>query len=292
MISALLAGLVALASPQGDVWAQLWTELDSLHNPQLSPAEAEPLRVHLSDAARGLAGDVRAELLRAQLERLSGRDPCEQARKLLALEPDPFTAREHWYLADCLPSGPQRAKVALQALQSPTELERWQLFLAFNTGVDEARALRFEGALPLQRALHERYRAEWSALDLFLTLKNLGQAAEADAVLAETIERETLAGRRPKVLWEHRGILALGSGDDRLARDYLGRAMALGSDDAALLLSRLDLMAGSTAAARTGFRALILNTPPPDWAWRGWGTALLPASHAAPATKTPPEERP
>ncbi|MSR61865.1 MAG: hypothetical protein EXS08_05415 [Planctomycetes bacterium] len=291
MISVVLAVLGALGSPQGDVWAQLWTELDSLHDPQLAPAEAEALRVHLTEAARGLAGDVRAELLRAQLERLAGRDPSV-VRRLLALEPDPFTPREHWYLADCLPSGPQRAQLALEALQSPTELERWQLFLAYNAGVDEARALRLDGAFSLQNALHERYRAEWSALDLFLTLKNLGRSAEADAVLAETIERETAAGRRPKVLWEHRGILALGFGDERLARDYLGRAMALGSDDAALLLARLDMVANSTLAARTGFRALILNTPPPDWAWRGWGTALLPSFHTAPATKTPPEERP
>lgn len=292
MIALVLAGLALLAGPQGDVWAQLWTELDHLHRAELAPAEAEPLRAHLAEAARALAGDVRAELLRAQLERLAGRDPSGAVRQLLTLAPDPFTPREHWFLAECLPSGPQRAQVILAALRAPTELERWQLFLAYNTGVDEARALRFEDALPLIQALHERYRAEWSALDLFLTLKNLGRRAEADAVLAEAIERETAAGRRPKALWEHRGILALGFGDERLARDYLGRAMALGSDDAALLLARLDLMAGNTAAARTGFRALILNTPPPDWAWRGWGTALLPSFHAAPATKTPLVERP
>jgi tetratricopeptide (TPR) repeat protein len=284
----LLVGLAALGIPQqGDIWAQLWTELERLKG-EIPATEAAALTAHLHEALAEVAQDPRGELLRASLDAHQGRDASSIARRLAALEPTPFTPREHWFLADLLPRGPERAEAVLRALEAPSTLARWQSFLAWSTALDGARGLRFEEfALPIQLALHARYQAEWSASDLALTYKSLGEYDEADRILAEAIEREDAAGRIPRNLWEQRGILALGSGDEPRARDYLGKALALGSDDAGLLLSRLDLMAGRTERARAGFRALILGSPPPDWAWRGWGMTLLPPASDRPAAHTP-----
>jgi tetratricopeptide (TPR) repeat protein len=284
----LLVGLAVLGIPQqGDTWAQLWTELERLKG-EVPAAEAAALTAHLQEALAEASEDPRGELLRASLEAHQGRDTSSTARRLAALEPTPFAPREHWFLADLLPRGPERARAVLRALEAPSNLARWQFILAWNTAVDGARGLRFEEfALPIQLALHARYQAEWSALDLALTYKSMGEHAEADRILAEAIEREDAAGRTTRNLWEQRGILALGSGDEARARDYLGKALAFGSDDAGLLLSRLDLMAGRTERARAGFRALILASPPPDWAWRGWGMTLLPPASERPAAHTP-----
>jgi hypothetical protein len=283
---ALIAGM-ALA-PQGDPWAQIWTELETLRAGGASTAEAGALAERLTLASREGPDDPRRDLLRAALESYAGRDVGARALRLSALRPDPFGARERWILADLLPTGPERAAAVLRALESPAPLARWQVFLAWNTALDAARALRYEeAALPIQEEMHRRYQADWSALDLCLSSRALGRWADARRVLEETIAREEAAGRRPAALWEHLGVLALGAGDDRAARDYLGRALAWGSPDAGLLLSRMDLDSGNVAAARRGFRALILDAPPPDWAWRGWGTALLPAAFAAPLVADP-----
>ncbi len=287
--------LVVLAafvpSHQGDPWAQIWTELEALRAGTASPAETGALREHLVEATRVGADEPRRELLRASLEATAGHEVSLPARRLAALRPNPFSAREQWFLADLLPPGPERAGAVLAALESPTSLARWQFLLAWNTAADEARALRYEeSTLPIQLNLHARYQAEWSALDLALTYKALGQQAAAERVISEAIAREEGAGRRPYALWEQRGVLAFAFGDERTSRDYLGRALALGSDEAGLLLARLDLMQGRAEAARRGFRALILNAPPPDWAWRGWGTTLLPQPFAAPITRTVPNE--
>jgi hypothetical protein len=275
---------------QSDPWPQLWSELEVLLGGGASEAEAAVLRAHLAQALHETDDDPRAELLRTALESLAGHDTPAAAAKLAALQPSPFSAREHWFLAEVLAPGPARARAVLEALGGSGDLTRWQFFLAWNTAVDEARAMRYEeSTLPIQTELHERYQADWSALDLGLTYKSLGKSKAADHLLAETIGREAAAGRRTAHLWEQRGILALGSGDERAARDYLGKALLLGSGDAGLVLSRLDLMEGRSESARLGFRALLLDQPTPDWAWRGWGSALLPPAFAAPAVKNAPK---
>lgn len=291
MTSLVLALLAVLGvARQGDVWAQLWTELERLKG-EVPAAEAAVLDAHLHEALNEVAAEPRGELLRAALDGHAGRDASVAAHRLAALDPNPFTPREHWFLADLLPRGPERERAVEKALEAPSTLARWQVVLAWNTAVDAARALRLEEAtLPIQVQLHARYQAEWSALDLSLTLKALGRSAEADQLMAEAIEREAAAGRPTENLWEQRGIVALGSGDGSRARDYLGKALALGSDQAGVLLSRLDLVAGRTERARAGFRALILASPPPDWAWRGWGTTLLTPPAEPAATILPPTD--
>jgi hypothetical protein len=206
------------------------------------------------------------------------------ARGLHALEPRPFRGAELWFLADILPSGPERAEVALEALRSTETAQDWQVLLAWNAAVEEALALRLAGpALALQEELAARYAADWSAIDLALTRRLLGDAAGADEVLSRAIEREASAGRPTAELWSQRGIAALAAGDEARGRDYLGRALALGSEDAGLVLARLDLVAGRPEAARRGFRPPILRTPQADWALRGWGVSLLPPAESPPA---------
>jgi tetratricopeptide (TPR) repeat protein len=274
---------------QADPWAQVWTELEALRSGKTSAAEAEVLRGHLGDALHEGSGGPRAELLRAALEATSGTDVTPAAERLAALDPSPFSARELWFLGDLMPKGAARARIVLTALEADAPLADWQVLLAWNVAVDEIRALRIEEtALPIQVRLHERYQAAWSAEDLALTYKSLGRWQAADEVLAQAIGKELDQRRQPAALWERRGILALGFGDETAARDYLGLALAQGSDDAGLLLSRLDLIAARGDDARRGYQALILGRPPPDWAWRGWGMALLPPPFAEQATLNRP----
>jgi len=281
--------VLVLAQQQGDPWAQIWSELESLRGGTASSAETGALREHLGEASRSGPDDPRRELLRTELEALAGRDVRAAAQRLAALDPTPFAPREQWFLADALPAGQERARALLAALAAPSTLARWQLFLAWNAAVDEGRALRLlESTLPIQLALHARYQAEWSALDLAQTYRALGEKEAAERVLSESITREEAAGRPCPELWEQRGVVALAFGDGRAARDYLGKALALGSDEAGLALAALDLAQGRTAAARPGFRASILNAPPSDRAWRGWGASLLPHAFAAPAVRTAP----
>jgi hypothetical protein len=289
MIALALALLTALtAARQGDAWAQLWTELETLRFGKISPGEANVFRAHLEEALRQGTEGPRAELLHASLEAVAGNDSRAVAARLAALEPNPFTPRELWLLADLLTPGPERARLVLAALAAPTTLSYWQVLLAWNVSVDESRALRLaETALPIQLALHERNQAPWSAEDLALTYRVLDQRGAADQVLAETIALEEAAGRRVPGLWQKRGLNALGFGDEPAARDYLGRALAQGSNEAGLVLARLDLAAGRTSTARRGFQALIITEPPLDWAWRGWGTTLLPSPFAAPVQRPP-----
>lgn len=288
-ISAVALALCARVSQDDEAWKALFGELGRLKAGELAAAEADMIRSHLGEAARSLAGDPRAELVRAELETIAGGDATAAALRLAAIAPDAFTPDARWFLADSLPAGPVRARIVLAALETPRPLNRWELLLAWNAAVDESRALRLrESTLPIQRQLHERYLADWSAMDLTLTLRLLGERRALEALFEETIAREAAAGRPVKELWTQRGIAAAGFGDDRRARDYLGRGLALGSDDAGLVLARMDLAAGNTLASRDGFRASILGEPPADWAWRGWGTTLLPiADRAAAVLRTP-----
>ena len=183
-----LALLLCLLGPvwprQVDAWAQIWTELETLRDGKLSPAEVDMLRSHLDGVLQKQAVGPRAELLGAAMVSFSGRNVGQVAERLAALEPRPFSARELWILADLMPSGAARARVVLEALAAPTPLSDWQALLAWNAAVDEARALRLdELALPIQLRLHERYKAPWSAEDLALTYKALGRGKAADQVL-------------------------------------------------------------------------------------------------------------
>lgn len=288
MVGLLLSLIAAVSAPsQGDPWAQIWTELEALRGGVSSEAERGALREHLLEAARSGQPDPRRELLSASLEALAGRDVTPLARRLFSLQPSPFSARELWFLADLLPPGRERARSIIGALEGPTALQRWQVFLAWNSAVDESRALRYaDSTLLIQSNLHARYQAEWSALDLALTYRAIGDRGAAERVLLETIAREESAGRRPHALWEFMGMVALGFGDECRARDYLGRALALGSSEAGLVLARLELQRGRNETARRGFRALLFDQPPPDWAWRGWGMTLLPPSFTPPAART------
>jgi len=262
-----------------DAWGRVWADLSALRGGKLGAAEAEVVEQRLAQAARGADSGARVELLRAELDARAGLDVTARARALAELEPLPFEGPELWFLVDLLPPGARRHGLLLAALGASAELASWQVLLAWNGAVDEARAQRFEAALPIQQELQRRYRAEWSTTDLALTYRQLGLRSEL-----ESLFQEALANFPSGELWSQYAIATLGAGDERRARDYLGRALALGSSDAALVLARLDLVQGRTVAARAGFRVPILDAPPPDWAWRGWGTTLLPRAFAPAVT--------
>lgn len=285
-MSGLVLVLLGLGALQ-DAWSRVWSDLAALRGGKLSPAETELVEARLAEAARGAAAGPRLELLRAELDARAGLEVSRRARELAELEPCPFEGPELWFLADLLPGGTRRQELLLAALAATPELASWQVLLAWNCAVDEARSQRFEAALPVQEELHRRYAAEWSATDLALTYRQLGRRSELEALFQAALAR-TPTGE----LWAQYAIATLGAGDERRARDYLGRALGLGSTDAALVLARLDLVTGRREAARAGFRVLILDAPPPDWAWRGWGTTLLPDAFAPAvtiSTQTPNE---
>jgi tetratricopeptide (TPR) repeat protein len=273
--------LLALFLELQDGWGQVWNDLEALRGRTLEPAEEALVRARLETAARAESGGPRLELLRVELEHLAGRDVRARAVALAALEPLPFSPRELWFLTDPLPAGEGRARCVVSALGGSADLLRWQVLLAWNVGVDEARALRYRSALPIQEELHRRFPEEWSSIDLALTYRHLGMLRELGEVFEGALARAPSAE-----LWSSYAIATLGSGDERRARDYLGRALALGSDDAGRVLGRLELVQGRREASRATFRA-ILQAPPPDWAWRGWGTTLLPDAFAPPVTISP-----
>jgi len=279
-MSALAALLLALAARQ-DAWTRLWTDLEALRAAALPVEELALVRARLSEAAQGDASGPRLELLRLELDHLAGRDVAARASALAELAPLPFTPRELWFLVDPLPAGEPRARLVATALEATAELQRWQVLLAWNVGVDEARALRHQSALPIQLLLQQRFPEDWSTIDLALTYRHLGRQRE----LGELFER-ALARQPSAELWSNYAIATLGSGDERRGRDYLGRALALGSEDAGRVLGRLELVQGRREAARASFRA-ILHAAPQDWAWRGWGTTLLPEAFAPPVTISP-----
>ena len=179
------------------------------------------------------------------------------------------------------PSRSARLATLLEAGQGALEGSR--LRLAWEIGVEASLGQRFEEALVIQRYLFDWHPADWSAMDLALTLGKLERPAEADAVLAEAIGLERAAGRFTGELWNRRGLLALGLDDERRARDHFGRALARGSGDAAVVLARMDLERGSFERARAGFRSQLYDETPSAWAQRGWGLALLP-DHTPPGS--------
>jgi hypothetical protein len=277
----LAAPALAAGQATAEGWNAVWDELARLKSlPETAP-EYGALGARLARHAEGES--PRAGLLAAQLAALRGGSAPRPATT--GWEP---TEREHWLLVEVLPKA-ERGTHALAALQRSagpaTPLEREALLVAWNAGVDSARAQRFDLALAIQSELHRRYRQVWSTIDLGVTLRLSGDYAGADRVFADQIELEGGAGRSTGELWNRRGINALGSGDGARGRDHLGRALAMGSDDAGVVLARLDLAAGRVASARAGFRALTLTDDPGPWALRGWGLSLLPARER-PARRT------
>jgi len=141
---------------------------------------------------------------------------------------------------------------------------------AYRAGVEAAEDLRLEEAIGIQQPLHDHVGEEWSAFNLALSLRRAGLYQRADRVLEEQLDK----GQSPD-LYSQRGLNALGSGNQKKARTYLGAALARGSVDAAVILARLDLASGRLDSARSGFRAVLVEAPGNAWARRGWGTTLV-----------------
>lgn len=225
-------------------------------------------------------GDLLACWLR--LERSPERTPSEATRPAAADASDaewPYGGLASWIAAEVIPPSPARARALVRALGAEREPTREQVSFAWGYGVELAtERLWIDDAIAVQTALHERYDEQWSALNLAMTLHRAGRVEAAERVLARRAEEhaETLPVEQRRELWSNRGLLALGRGDERVARDRLGRALALGSTDAALVLAREDLARDDDAGARAGFRALLLDEEPHAWALRGWGLTLLP----------------
>jgi hypothetical protein len=179
--------------------------------------------------------------------------------------------QDDWTAIEGRPISPERVQAVLQRLAQASALDARAQRVAWRVGLDEAQALRLEPARAIQQRLHELVRADWSAMDLALTLNRLEGAAASDPVLEEQIARS----HAPAELWAQRGIYWLGAQNEARARDCLGHALAYGSSDAALVLAREDLARGRTRAARAGFRALLLDERPSPWALRGFGISLL-----------------
>ena len=207
------------------------------------------------------------------------------------LAPGGVQGTDAWQRAEAARSGsPERSAALLEALAgTPGALEGAHLQLAWSVGVEAARALRLEDAIAIQTELEARNPGDWSAMDLALSLGLAGRTEDADRVLGRALERDRSAGRPTAELWSRRGLLWLGAGRERIARDHLGRALARGSSDAALVLGRLDLERGDPWTARAEFRSGLYDDPPGAWALRGWGLSLLPMlpSRAAPHPEDP-----
>lgn len=276
---ALLAGLLPAAR---DVdWADAWARLAGARAAVDSPERAETL-ADLEQLARAEATSARGALLGMQLGRLRGGDAVLRL-PAAATGAWPFEGAENWLAAEVLEDGPARVRAAQEAVNTGGgTISPERVRMAWEIAVAEARGLRLDAARGLQAALHQRFLATWSAMDLALTETKLGAYERADAVLAEQILREAQAGQATGALWARRGLLTLGSGDELRARDYLGFGRARGSLDAGVVLARLDLDHGRLTEALAGFRALLIDDDPSPWARRGWGLALLPEGNDRP----------
>ncbi len=284
MVLALALALAARAALQGGAqdWPATWTRVQELARLAPESAELAAGLESLGDQAEEAAGTPRGALLEAWIARLGG-GAAPLSPPASAAADWPYAGEENWLAAEVLAPSPLRALAArkgLEELGGPVSSER--IRLAWEIGVEEARALRLEGALDLQTALHQRSAAAWSASDLALTLSRLGRFAEADKVLQEQIAREEAQGASAADLWAGRGTFALGAGDEARGRDYLGVGLMRGSTDAGVVLARLDLEQGRLPEARAGFRALMLADEVHPWALRGFGIAHLPEPPAAP----------
>lgn len=185
-------------------------------------------------------------------------------------------ASDAWQALAIAPPGAERAHQLTRALRELGDepLSRERLDLAWRIGVEESRAFRYDLAVEIQTILHESAQAPWSASDLALTLGRAGRYEEGREVLEAQLERGPATSA--PVLQARLGLLLLGAGQERAARNALGRALAGGSEDAALILGRLALDQGDKASARALFRGQLMEGSGGAWALRGWGLTLLP----------------
>jgi hypothetical protein len=258
--------------------ATIWRELAAIEALDKDSRDRSVRIAALRVSSPGTDATAVGALVRAKLDALSGR-PAVLAWDLSGAWP--YDREASWTAAEVLPRGPARSRAVVVALGSledaatEPELPRAHAELGYEVWVDAAESLRFDEALAIGRNLHRRAHATWSAISLALTTMRAGLADECDGLLADQIARTTLQADLA-VLWDHRGIAALGAGWESAGRFALGRAVLHGSSDAAAVLARLDLAAGRIAAARAGFRAALIENPASDWSRRGWALSLLP----------------
>lgn len=200
-------------------------------------------------------------------------EPAQGSEEPAPAEPAP--AVEGWELAkqqlgSDAAAAAQAAAAGLAGSAGEVAGEHQQL--AFEILIQLASEGRHEQAEVLALPLHERVAADWTAINLCLVLSQTGRFDQADAVLHDQLPRST----DPAELWNQRALLASGQGRADLFRARLGRAVRLGSANAALSLARADALAGRLEAARAGYRAGCDRTPPAPWSLRGWALTLLP----------------
>ena len=296
LIRALVLALVAAAptfAQTSEEWGLRWDEAAGLAQLDPSTEAFSDLAARLASIAEEARPDARAALLARLVERARGSEPAPPTETETGLENGdqawPFDRRESWLFAEVGPTLAVRSRAVREGLarEPGVRLEREALLTAWRTGAAEAREFRLESALSLQRELYDRYREPWSSMDLALTLSWADRAQEAVLVLTETIEAEQRAGRFTGELYSRRGLTYLGSGQERLARDDFGRALAQGSSNAAVVLARLDLDQGARRAARVGFRSLLDVDSPGPWEQRGWGLSLLGGTESATSPAQP-----
>ncbi|MFT6714601.1 MAG: tetratricopeptide (TPR) repeat protein [Planctomycetota bacterium] len=197
-----------------------------------------------------------------------------------------FASSDGWEEVHALEPGRERGQaIAALLAMEPVALDPDQLKLAWEAGKRAAEGLELELALEIQRPLFELEPAEWSGINLAITLQRLGDWRASDAVMGTLLNELPLAD--PAGTWSQRGIFALGAGELLLAREYLGRALCLGSADASGILAREDLARHNIQSAKAGFRAALTGNPEHPWALRGWGLSLLGASPLPTGDKQP-----
>jgi len=192
-----------------------------------------------------------------------------------------------WQTAQAMPPGQKRALAFAVLMQDPAaSLPRDRVRMLWEAAVAEARELRIDTALSILEPLHLIEQATWSALDTSLLLRQLGRYQDADAVLTSMLEDGPGSLTQPPpsgsgsmedaaLLWCQRGILAFGASRHHEGRSHLGRALALGSADAGMVLGFRDLHAGRPDRARAAFRADLGSLRPGPWSSRGWGLSLV-----------------
>lgn len=275
----LLTLALSLGSDEPD-WAQIWLKLGRLEAMETGADGSQSLLEELKEVQSTAPEGARRALLGAHLKAWAD-STVTPLTSQVSLEG--LNGHESWLLVEVLPTSPQRAQAVLHGLGLTPTLDSHQLDLAWRTAAAEAGALRLEsGALPIQRQLHERYAAAWTAVQLSLSLMRLGDLEALNQVMGQVITQEEAAGRSSAELWSQWGLAQLGAGNEQRARDYLGLALARGSSNAAIILGRLDLQQGRIEQARANFRPSLLTERPSAWALRGWGASLLPQAQTQP----------
>ncbi len=262
-LAALIVALAGLFQGPGE-WSQVWR---SFLRARAVDGDAAAAAGVVRERAAELADPLRHDLLGALAGDVSSR--ASLARTLSTAGDWPLADEESWLAAEVLVDGPTRGRAVLAALRSGGP-DRDRLRLAHEAGVQAAEDLRLVEAIGIQRLLHGQNKADWSAINLALTLRRSGDYEGAEGVLGEQSERNDASGE----IWSQRGLNALAAGEERRARDLLGKALVRDSQDAGVILARLDLARGRRAEARRAFAALLVDEPG-AWAYRGWGVSLV-----------------